>query len=332
MGIIVLCMLIVPAGCGKKPLQEANSVVVYCSVDQEISEPILAEFEKLSGVKVLARYDTEASKTVGLVARIRAESARPLADVFWSGEPFYTMQLAGEGLLQSYTGTATQSWPTQFADPQGRWYAFALRARAIAYNTQKISPDKAPKKLEDLLDPQWKGRLVMSRPEIGTISGDVASWFAHYGPQRAKEILQGLKANGLRLVDGNSTAVRMVATGQADVCMTDTDDVYVGKRNGWPIAMNLLDQGGAGCLVIPNTAGVIQGCPHPEMAAKLMEFLLSERLERLMAQSDAHFYPTHPSVASEFKAYAIPNPLSQSFQSIADAMPDAVRQAGETLR
>ena len=64
------------------------------------------------------------------------------------------------------------------------------------------------------LDPKWKGRLVMARPEFGTTGGDVASWFAHYGVAGAEEILRGLKANEVRLVSGNSMAVRMVATGQ----------------------------------------------------------------------------------------------------------------------
>ena len=97
----------------------------------------------------------------------------------------------------------------------------------------------------------------MAAPEFGTTGGDVASWFAHYDSARATEILEGLKANDIRLVAGNSTAVRMVATGQADVCFTDTDDVYAAQRNGWPIAMNPLDQGGAGALVIPNTAALL---------------------------------------------------------------------------
>ena len=71
---------------------------MYCSVDQEIAEPIIAEFEKQSGIKVLARFDTEASKTTGLVQKIKAEAASPVADVFWSSEIFHTIRLADAGL------------------------------------------------------------------------------------------------------------------------------------------------------------------------------------------------------------------------------------------
>ncbi len=70
--------------CRKSPGDNAREVVLYCSVDQAIAEPIIAEFEKQTGIKVLSRFDTEAGKTVGLVQRIRAEAASPVADVFWS--------------------------------------------------------------------------------------------------------------------------------------------------------------------------------------------------------------------------------------------------------
>ena len=164
----------------------------------------------------------------------------------------------------------------------------------------------------------------MASPAFGTTGGDVASWFAHYGPQRAKEILQRLKDNEVRLVSGNSTAVRMVATGQADICFTDTDDIYAGQRNGWPVAMNFLDQNGEGVLAIPNTAAMIKGGPHPEAAAKLMHFLLSEELERLLVESDSHNSPVHAPVAQKYPQYAIPHPLNLDYGRVADFLPEAI--------
>ncbi|MFH1719462.1 MAG: extracellular solute-binding protein [Planctomycetota bacterium] len=312
--------------------QNQRQVVLYCSVDQAIAEPIIAEFEKQSGIKVLARFDTEASKTVGLVQRIRAEAASPVADVFWSSEIFHTIRLAREFLLAPYSSEATGSWRVRYADSEGLWFGFAVRARVIAYNTAKISAEDSPKCLEDVLDGKWKGRLVMAAPEFGTTGGDVASWFAHYGPARAKQILEGLKANDIRLVAGNSTAVRMVATGQADVCFTDTDDVYAARRNGWPVAMNYLDQGGDGALVIPNTAALIKGAVHPDEAKVLMDFLLSEQLETMLARSDSHNCPIRPALAEQFKSYLVPKPLTVDYEEIADQLPTAIRAAREVFQ
>lgn len=330
--IVIAAFCLMPFSCKGRRSEARRQVVLYCSVDQVIAEPIIADFEKLSGIKVLARFDTEATKTLGLVQKIRAEAASPTADVFWSNEVFYTIRLAREGLLAGYNSKETGNWSASFMDPNSRWYGFALRGRVIAYNTRRVAAQEAPRFLEDVLDSKWKGRLVMAEPEFGTTGGDVASWFAHYGAVRAKEILVGLKANEVRLVAGNSTAVRMVATGQADICFTDTDDVYAAQRNDWPIAMSFLDQGGAGALAIPNTAAMIKAGPHPKEAAALMDFLLSRRLEELLAQSDSHNYPVHPSVAERYKSYAIPKTLNVEYGKIADELPGAVKAAREVLR
>jgi len=334
-GLVIIAIALLSSilfSCRKNNHQNYREVVLYCSVDQSIAEPIIAEFEKQTGINVLTRFDTEASKTVGLVQRIRAEAASPIADVFWSSEIFHTIRLARESLLASYSSNATKDWPARYADTDGRWYGFALRGRVIAYNTDRISASDAPKCLEDVLDSKWRGRLVMATPEFGTTGGDVASWFAHYGFARAKQILEGLRANEIRLVEGNSTAVRMVATGQADVCFTDTDDVYAAQRNGWPVAMNYLDQGGDGALAIPNTAAVIKGAVHPEEANVLMDFLLSEQLEQMLVRSDSHNCPIRPALAEQFKLYAIEKPLSIDYEKIADQLPTAIQTAREILR
>jgi iron(III) transport system substrate-binding protein len=320
------------SSCKKKPQQDYRKVVLYCSVDQEIAEPIIAEFEKQSGIDVLPRFDTEASKTVGLVQRIRSEAASPIADVFWSNEIFHTIRLARESLLAPYGSDSTRDWPALFADPNGCWYGFALRARVIAYNTTRISAGEAPKCLEDVLDSKWKGRLIMAEPEFGTTGGDVASWFAHYDTAKATEAMEGLKSNNIRLVAGNSTAVRMVATGQADICFTDTDDVYAAQRNGWPVAMNFLDQAGDGVLTIPNTAALIKGGGNLKEAKELMEFLLSEQLEKMLLSSDSHNCPIRPALAEQFKRYIIPKPLGVDYEKIADNLTAAIRTAREVLQ
>ena len=202
----------------------------------------------------------------------------------------------------------------------------------IAYNTKRVAEDEAPQSLEEVLGDKWRGRIVMAAPEFGTTGGDVASWFVHYGVERAREILSGLRANEIRIVDGNSTAVRMVATGQADVCFTDTDDVYAGQRNGWPIGMHYLDQGGAGAMAIPNTVALIKGARHRREAGELIDFMLSGKVERMLAQSDSHNAPVAADLAEEFSRYAIAKPLAVDYGEVADSLTEAVKAAREILR
>ena len=146
------------------------------------------------------------------------------------------------------------------------------------------------------------------------------------------EILRRLRANGVRVVSGNSTAVRMIATGQADICFTDTDDIYAGQRNGWPVAMHVLDQGGRGTLAIPNTAALIKGGPNPRTAETLMRFLLGEDLERALAASDSHNSPIHAAVAAQYPQYAIEEPLDIDYAQVADFLPEAIQVARGILQ
>ena len=318
--------------CSRSSGPSRPRVVLYCSVDRVYAEPILAEYEKRTGVDVLALYDSEDTKTVGLVRRLRAEAKAPAADVFWSNEIFHTVRLARDGLLAPYAGAEAAGWPQHLKDPRGLWHGFALRARVIAYHTDRVKADEAPRRLEDLLDAKWKGRIAMAKPVAGTTQGDVASWFVHYGPQRAGQILCGLKANGVKLAAGNSHAVRMLSEGRADVCLTDTDDVYSGQRNGWPIAFHYLDQGGAGVLVIPNTAALIGNGPHPEQGRQLMAFLLGGEVERRLAASDSHNAPVRLDPSEADAKYRIPKPLAIDYAQVADCLPIAVEKGMEILR
>ncbi len=327
--IFLLAALVLIGACRRSEPQ--NVVVLYCSADQTAAEPVIAEFEKLSGIKVRVRFDSEATKTVGLAQKIRAEASRPLADVFWSNEIFNTILLKNEGLLVPFQSEQTQNWPGP-ADANGCWHGFAQRARVIAYNTKKISDKEAPKSLEELADAKWQGRIVMADPAFGTTGGDVASWFVRFKDVKAIEILKALAANKVKLVEGNSTAVRMVASGQADVCLTDTDDVYAAVRNEWPVAMNYLDLAGEGCLVIPNTAAIIKGAPHKTQAEKLLDFLLSRRCEEILVESDSHNTPVHKELAEKFPQYSIGKSLKLEYEKIAEVMPHAIKQAREILR
>src|SRR5688572_33411913 len=98
--------------CDRKPDgASAGEVVVYTSVDEPVARPILDEFTKKTGIKVVAKFDAEASKTAGLVQMLRAEKDHPRADVFWNNEIFHTINLAEEGVLAEYSSPAAADVP-----------------------------------------------------------------------------------------------------------------------------------------------------------------------------------------------------------------------------
>ncbi len=95
-GLVVPLLLV--CACGDKGA--TREVVIYTTVDQVYSEPILKAYEEKTGIRVKAVYDVEAAKTTGLVTRLEAEKARPQADVFWNGEFAQTMGLGKRGSNQ----------------------------------------------------------------------------------------------------------------------------------------------------------------------------------------------------------------------------------------
>lgn len=282
-----------PAGTGA---EQARTVTIYVSTDRVFSEPVLREYERRSGVKVNPVYDTEETKSTGLANRLLAEKSRPQADVFWSNEPVRTLVLKSRGVLAPYLSANAEGIPPVLVDPEHFWTGFSARIRVIAYNTKLVKADEAPRSVLDLADPRWKGQVAMADPRFGSTSFHVAALYALAGDEKMDDFFRRLKANGVRIVDGNSAVRDLVARGEVKVGLTDTDDVNVAIEAGQPIAMVLPDRDGLGVPVMPNMVSLIANAPHVEEARKLIDYLLSADVERQLAQSEAVQIPLHAGV------------------------------------
>lgn len=297
---------------------DGRRVVLYTSCDDYLLREMIAAFEKQTGIDVLEVGDTEATKTVGLYTRLVDEKDEPRADVWWSNEPFYTVRLAEQGILEPYESASGEQsfpagWPGAFRASDGTWYGFAQRARVIAYDTRKLAPEDVPTTLRDLAEPEWKGRVGMARPLFGTTVGHVAALVHYWGEEPTRQWLQAMENQGLRLYDGNSSVVRAIAAGEIEVGLTDSDDVWAAQAEGMPIGLvyessevdgalspdSVMPMMSFGAIVIPNTVGVVSGAPHPEEARALVDFLISEASERLIMTSDSRNVPVRESASRE---------------------------------
>ncbi len=284
----MLCLVgaVVGFGC-----REASDVVVYCSVDEEFSRQILDTFSQRTGLRVSHVIDGEAGKTTGLINRIRAERGRPRADVLFSSELFGTMELADEGLLAAFTPSTARDIGRSFRDKEHHWTAIGLRGRVLAFDPSRVSREELPDRWEQLRDPKWAGRLAMANPLFGTTRGHVAAMFAVWGDDRARAFLTKLRAGGALIVDSNSASVRAVLDGRAAIGMTDTDDVWVAQRAGRRVDLIYPDMGDGGTLWIPCSVAVIEGAPHQANAQRLVDYLVSEEVERMLAKSASRNVP-----------------------------------------
>ncbi len=270
--------------------------VVYCSVDETFARQVMAAFFDQTGIEPRVVYDTEAGKTTGLINRIRAEGSKPRADVLFSSELFSTMRLADEGFLASYEPATASDIPGAFRDKQHRWTAIGLRGRVLAFDPSRVQRDALPDKWEDLSQERWARRLVMANPMFGTTRGHVAAMFSMWGDDRATSFLTSLKKRGVQIVGGNSSAVRAVMDGRADLCMTDTDDVWVAQRDGANLDLKYLDMGRGDTLWIPSSVALVAHCRHEEAGRKLVDFLTSAAVEELLARSTSRNVPVRASL------------------------------------
>ena len=272
-------------------------VVVYTSEDQVFSEPVLKEFEKLSGIKVRAVYDTEETKSTGVALRIVAEREHPQADVFWANEPLRPVMLQQQGLLEAYRSPSAQDIPDRYRDVDGYWTGFAARARVIIYNTNVVNAEDAPGSVEDLASPRWKGKAGLANPLFGTTTTQLAALFALWGDEAAARFLDAVKRNDVKIVTSNGEAKDLVASGELAWAFTDTDDASEALEQHKPVAVVYPDQRSVGTLVMPNAVALVKGAPHPEPAKKLIDYLLSRQVEEQLAKSAAAQMPLHPNVA-----------------------------------
>src|SRR6267154_178505 len=105
-------------GCGPKTdAAKSKAVVVYVSEDQVFSEPILRDFERDSGIKVNAVFDTEEAKSTGVMNRLLAEQANPQADVYWANEPVRADVLRQQEISTPFRPANAKEIPEQFKDP-----------------------------------------------------------------------------------------------------------------------------------------------------------------------------------------------------------------------
>lgn len=345
----VLLGLMALMACERGSPAPTRSVTVYCSADSDCAKPLFEAFTKRTGIVVLPVFDTEATKTTGLVNRLLNEKDHPRADVWWSSEPFGTIRLARAGVLEAYTSASAEAamaggeaggWPRELRGKDGMWYGWASRARVIVVNTGLVAEGDRPRSIDDLLKERFKGRVGMARPQFGTTRGHMGALLIGFrgregseggGDRAFRALLSRFKEHGVRLFDGNASVVRAVATGEIVVGLTDTDDVYAGQREGWPVTM-IAPEGQT--LLLPNTLAKVRreaGGGGAKFAEELIDFLLSVEAQRMLAASDSHNLPVDPGLGSEFAKYAIPSPQRVDLEATADAIGRAMEICGEVL-
>lgn len=287
-----------------------NALVVYCAHDSVYADGILKDFEAKTGIPITVLYDSEATKSLGLVNQLKFEKDDPHCDVFWNNELLGTMDLANEGILEPYKGSGYERIPGKFKDEEGRWTGFAARMRVwIANKNQPAIKETGPVPV-----PQWfeanPARCAIANPLYGTTLTHFSLIWQLRGGDVLKKWYADMRRRGLRVLAGNARVKDAVAEGVCDLGWTDTDDCFEAIDDHRPVSLLQLAESAPAAptpdnlkkmglysgpqnyaIVIPNTVSLVRGTRHRESAERLIDFLLSAETETTLAKSKSRQIP-----------------------------------------
>ena len=273
-----------------------DQLVLITPVGKSLSDPELAEFTQYARERwnITVKASALSAGTPIAYGQIVEWNGRPQADLFWGGESALYDRLAAQNLLvplelpkavtDAIPDTIGKPKAVSLKDPRGFWIGTVLESCGIAYHPQLLRRlgVPPPKDWDDLLDPRLKGNVAQAPPTRSSSShaayevilqrdGEVKGW----------EWARRLAANTGIFAARSRDVPSMVAKGEFAVGfavpsyfafedrLAGFDIKYVAPRTAW---------------ITSGPAAILKGAKHPKAARAFVEFLLSERGQRIAAE------------------------------------------------
>ena len=281
LGLIFICgwvcvFLFVGAAAAKE------TVVVYTSLEnEEVVEYLKAAKNDLPDLDIQAIR----LSTGELGARMLAERDNPQADLIWGWAVTNMAEFIPKGMLVPYKPKGWEMIPANFKDPAGYWTAIDLYAAALVPNTKVLEQKNLPmpKGWHDLLNPVYKGMLIMPNPaSSGTGFLQVASLLVMLDPDyktkpveenKAWDFLKELDKNMGQYIKSGSKPAKLTAAGEYAVGCSFAFVYSSLKKKGFPVAL-VMPEEGAGFELEANA--LLKGAKHEAAAKKFLDWALSE--------------------------------------------------------
>ena len=305
----------------------AAEVNVYSYRKPKLIDPMFAVFTQKTGIKVNSVYAKK-----GMLERLKQEGSNSPADLVFTVDIGRLTDIQNAGLTQAIQSDELErDIPAQFREPNGHWFGLTSRARIIVTSVDRVGADDL-KTYEDLTDARWKGRICTRSGKHPYMVALTASMIAHYGIEKAKDWLTGLKANLARKPQGNDRAqVKAIWAGECDISLGNT--YYMGQmlkdpeQKQWADSVRIVfptfENGGTHV----NVSGVAmtKAAPNKEAALKLVEFLVSDEAQKIYAETNYEFPVSDDVERSDLvKSWGQFTPDSLSLSEISDLRPKAL--------
>ncbi|MEP6781888.1 MAG: extracellular solute-binding protein [Gemmatimonadaceae bacterium] len=285
---LMLCAVasaVVAAACGGGG-DKKEVLTVYSPHGKDLLEHYARGFDKANpGVDV--QYLDMGSQEI--LERVRAEKANPQADV-WFGAPTEMFERATlEGLLQQYVPLWANTIAPAAQDPTGMWYGTYLTPEVIAYNSDKVDSASAPRDWIDVLDPKWKGHVVIRDP---VASGTMRAIFGAI-LQRSIEktrstdsgwaFLKRLDANTREYAANPAILYEKLKRGDGWISLYNMPDIAaLQQKTGAPVTYTVPS---SGTPLLVDAIAIVKGSKHKELAGRFIEYVMT--IESLKYAADS---------------------------------------------
>jgi iron(III) transport system substrate-binding protein len=288
----IATLTLLGCGDGRTPL------VVYSPHGGDLLSLMEKSFEA-KNPKIDVRWLDMGSQDV--YDRVKSEAANPQADV-WFGGPQAILGRAGrEGLLAPYRPQWADAIAPESRGPQDLFFASYRTAAVLVYNSKAVSDADAPHDWDDLLDPRWKGKILMRDPlasgTMRTVFGMVLSRSVKEtgSPDRGFEWLRRLDGQTKEYLQQPALMIEKLNRQEGLVTIWELTDLLWQRKRGSPLAFHFP---ASGTPVIDDSLGLVKGARHPEEAKAFIEFVGSPEGQALAAR-DAFRLPARTDMPSD---------------------------------
>ena len=266
-----------------------EGIMVYYAPDREELTNLRIQFFKEIHPGVIQKFQSPRVLPDIMIDRVLTEerAGKHQADVLWL--QFHQVSVfQREGLLARYVAAEDSAIPDDLKVP-GYWRSLGNRLFTIMYNTKLVAEKDAPKTWEDVLDPKWKGKLMIDDSAYNWFVGMLDSM----GQEKGLEYMKRLARNGLQVQQGRSNVENMVAAGEVPIMLANSGTSTADRiAKGEPLAF-VKDPRPP--LAYGEGLSIMRNAPHPYAAALFIETVLTERWQR-MATEKIKIRPARPGI------------------------------------
>jgi iron(III) transport system substrate-binding protein len=284
--------------------KKEGKVVWYCSTPVATAQKISNMFQAKTGIKV----ELFRSGGSNILRRFQQEgdSGKVFVDVLTHSDPAAANALSKKGLFVPFKPTDFDKVPAEVKDPQGMHIAQRLNVMAIYVRDDMLSEADRPKTWSDLLNPKYKGKIVMPDPNFSSLLVVITGSLAK---EHGWKYFEALRKNDIMVVQSNQQVSDMIKRGERPIAMA-ADAAYVGPARKEGLKATILYPSD-GAFVIASPTSVVKGSPNPNAAKAFADFMLSREVQEMFpseflysSRTDVAGPPGYPSLTS-FKIHAV---------------------------